>query len=75
MPNVVDENSVNLKQLVFPESSTHMLYRFAHDRVQQAAALLISEDDRKMAHAKIAEVSHNHFVIASIFPPVPSPCT
>ena len=67
-----DENSINLKQLVLPESSAHMLYRFAHDRVQQAAALLISEEDRKIAHGKVAEVSHNHSVIVS--PLFPSPC-
>ena len=56
-----DENSMNLGLLVFPDistsSSSHMIYRFAHDRVQQAAASLISEEDRKTAHGRIAEVS------------------
>ena len=60
MPN--DENSMNLEQSVFqdistPSSCSHMIYRFAHDRVQQAAASLITEEQRKTAHGRIAEVS------------------
>ena len=33
------------------------VYRFAHDRVQQAAALLLNPEDTLKTHVKLAEVS------------------
>jgi hypothetical protein len=41
-----------------PSTSPNMIYHFAHDRVQQAAAHLISAKDCRVVHGQIAEVSH-----------------
>ena len=56
------EDPMDVERMTLPEISTsssslHMTYRFAHDKVQQAAAQLISQEDRKIVHGKIAEVS------------------
>ena len=41
-------------------SSSVDVYRFVHDRVQQAAALLFNCEDTRKTHVKLAEVSNLH---------------
>ena len=53
----MDVQRMTLPEISTSSSSLHMTYRFAHDKVQQAAAQLISQEDRKIVHGKIAEVS------------------
>jgi predicted ATPase len=57
---ILSQSANSLNQLVFPEfsSSPHLVYRFAHDRVQQAAAVLVTQEKRKIVHGRIAVVRY-----------------
>lgn len=50
-------NSIPLATITSLANSISSTYRFAHDRVQQASLSLLSKDDLKFTHMKLAEVS------------------
>ena len=45
------------KSTSLSRASFAAVYRFVHDRVQQAAAILLSPEDTLKTHVKLAEVS------------------
>jgi hypothetical protein len=48
-----------------PQPTTTVLrscYRFAHDRIQQAASCLLSREETMQTHIKIAEVCLSYFL-------------